>query len=49
MEFIIGFIMGLILAQAMASSIYKKSLDEIQSRYKNKITEIMELLNEYNR
>lgn len=49
MEFIIGFVMGLILAQTVGYLIYKNSLDEIQLEYEHRINEIMEMLDEYNR
>lgn len=49
MEFIIGFVMGLILAQLISYLIYKNSLDEIQIEYAQKIMEIRERLSEYNR
>jgi hypothetical protein len=49
MEFIIGFIMGLILAQAISYLIYRNSLDEIQLEFIRRINKVMELLNEYNR
>ena len=43
MEFIIGFIMGLILAHVTAFVMYKNSLDEIQSEYEHKINKVMEM------
>lgn len=49
MEFIIGFVMGLILAQTASYLIYKNSLDEMQIEYEHKINEVMEVLGEYNR
>lgn len=49
MEFIIGFVMGLILAQTMCYLIYKNSLDEIQLEYTHRINKVMEMLDEYNR
>lgn len=49
MEFIIGFIMGLILAQTISYLIYKNSLDEIQIEYTRRMNKIMEMLDEYNR
>ena len=49
MEFIIGFVMGLILAQTISYLIYKNSLDEIQIEYTRRINKVMEMLNEYNR
>lgn len=49
MEFIIGFVMGLILAQTISYLIYKNSLDEIRIEYGHRVTEIMERLNEYNK
>lgn len=49
MEFIIGFIIGLILAHVTAIVMYKNSLDEIQLEYEHKINKVMEMLNEYNR
>lgn len=49
MEFIIGFIMGLILAQTISYIIYKNSLDEIQLEYTRRINKVMEMLDEYNR
>lgn len=49
MEFIIGFVMGLILAQTIAYLIYKNSLDEIQLEYTHRINKVMETLDEYNR
>ena len=49
MEFIIGFIMGLILAQTISYLIYKNSLDEIQLKYTRRINKVMEMLDEYNR
>lgn len=44
MEFIIGFIMGLILAHVTAFVMYKNSLDEIQLECEHKINKIMEVL-----
>ena len=49
MEFIIGFIIGLILAQTISYLIYKNSLDEIQLEYTRRINKVMEMLDEYNR
>ena len=49
MEFIIGFAMGLILAQTICYLIYKNSLNEIQLEYIHRINKVMEMLNEYNR
>lgn len=49
MEFIIGFIIGLILAQTIAYLIYKNSLDEIELRYAQEVMKIKERLSEYNR
>lgn len=49
MEFIIGFIMGLILAHVTAFVMYKNSLDEIELGYAQKVMEIKERLSEYNR
>ena len=49
MEFIIGFIIGLMLAQITSYLAYKHSLDEIQVEYTQKIMEIRERLSEYNR
>ena len=49
MEFIIGFIMGSILAQTICYLIYKNSLDEIQLEYTHRINKVMEMLDEYNR
>ena len=49
MEFIIGFVMGLILAQTISYLIYKNSLDEMQIEYTSRMNKIMEMLNEYNR
>lgn len=55
MEFIIGFVMGLILAQTIGYLIYKNSLDEIQLEcnrrieYTRRINEMMGKLDEYNR
>lgn len=49
MEFIIGFIIGLILAQTISYITYKNSLDEIELRYAQKVTKIKERLSEYNR
>ena len=49
MEFIIGFIIGLILAQTICYLIYKNSLDEIQLEYTRRMNKIMEMLDEYNR
>lgn len=43
MEFIIGFIMGLILVQIISYVMYKNSLDEIQLEYEHKINKIMEM------
>lgn len=44
MEFIIGFIMGLMLAQTISYLIYKNSLDEIQLEYTHRINKVMEIL-----
>ena len=49
MEFIIGFVMGSILAQIISYLIYKNSLDEIQLEYTHRISKVMEMLDEYNR
>lgn len=49
MEFIIGFVMGLILAQTICYLIYKNSLDEMQIEYTYRMNKIMEMLDEYNR
>ena len=49
MEFIIGFVMGLILAQTISYLIYKNSLDEIQLECAHRINKVMEILDEYNR
>lgn len=49
MEFIIGFVMGLILAQTICYIIYKNSLDEMQIEYTSRMNKIMEMLDEYNR
>ena len=49
MEFIIGFIIGLILAQTISYLMYKNSLDEIQLEYTYRINKVMEMLDEYNR
>ena len=49
MEFIIGFIMGSILAQIISYLIYKNSLDEMQIEYTRRINKVMEMLDEYNR
>ena len=49
MEFIIGFIMGLILAQTICYLTYKNSLDEMQIQYTHRMNKIMEMLDEYNR
>lgn len=43
MEFIIGFIMGLILAHVTAFVMYKNSLDEIQLECEHKINKVMEM------
>lgn len=43
MEFIIGFIIGLILAQVTSYVMYKNSLDEIQLEYEYKINKMMEM------
>lgn len=43
MEFIIGFIMGLILAHVTAFVMYKNSLNEIQLKYEHKINKVMEI------
>lgn len=44
MEFIIGFVIGLILAQTISYLIYKNSLDEIQLEYTHRINKVMEIL-----
>lgn len=49
MEFIIGFIMGLILAQTISYIMYKNSSDEIELRYAQEAMKIKERLSEYNR
>lgn len=49
MEFIIGFIIGLILAQTIAYLIYKDSSDEIELRYAQEVMKIKERLSEHNR
>lgn len=49
MEFIIGFIIGLMLAQITSYIMYKNSLDEIESRYAQEVMKIKERLSEYNR
>ena len=49
MEFIIGFVMGSILAQIICYLIYKNSLDKIQLEYTRRINKVMEMLDEYNR
>ena len=49
MEFIIGFAMGLILAQTICYLTYKNSLDEMQIEYTSRMNKIMEMLDEYNR
>ena len=49
MEFIIGFVMGSILAQTICYLIYKNSLDEIQLECNHRINKVMEMLDEYNR
>lgn len=49
MEFIIGFVMGLTLAQTISYIIYKNSLDEIQIECTRRMNKIMEMLDEYNR
>ena len=49
MEFIIGFAIGLILAQTICYLIYKNSLDEMQIEYTHRMNKIMEMLDEYNR
>ena len=43
MEFIIGFIMGSILAHVTAFAMYKNSLDEIQLECEHKINKVMEM------
>ena len=43
MEFIIGFIMGLILAHITVFVMYKNSLNEIQLEYEHKINKVMEM------
>ena len=43
MEFIIGFVMGLMLAHVTAFVMYKNSLDEIQLEYEHKINKVMEM------
>lgn len=49
MEFIIGFVMGLILAQTISYIMYKNSLDEIELRYAQEVMKIKGRLSEYNR
>lgn len=49
MEFIIGFVMGLILAQTISYIMYKNSLDEIELRYAQQVMKMKERLSEYNR
>lgn len=49
MEFIIGFIMGLILAHVITYTLYKKSLDKIRLGYWYMYLKTREKLNEYNR
>lgn len=49
MEFIIGFVMGLILAQAIAFTMYEKSLGKIRLGYYYMYLKGMERFNEYNR
>lgn len=49
MEFIIGFVMGLILAQTISYLIYKNSLDEIELKYSQEVMKIKECLSEYNK
>lgn len=49
MEFIIGFIMGLILAHITAYAMYENSLDKIELRYAQEVMKIKERLSEYNR
>lgn len=49
MEFIIGFIMGLMLAQTISYLIYKNSLDEIRLEFIRRINKVMEMLDGYNR
>ena len=49
MEFITGFVMGLILVQTISYLIYKNSLDEIELRYELEVMKIKERLSEYNR
>ena len=43
MEFIIGFVMGLMLAHVTAFVMYKNSLDEIQLECEHKINKVMEM------
>ena len=43
MGFIIGFIMGLILAQITAFVMYRNSLNEIKLEYEYKINKVMEM------
>lgn len=49
MEFIIGFVIGLILAQFITSTMYEKALYKTQSSYADKLMEIKRQLDEYNR
>lgn len=49
MEFIIGFAIGLILAQTISCIMYKNSLDEMQIEHTRRMNKIMEMLDEYNR
>ena len=49
MEFIIGFIMGLMLAQTISYLIYKNSVDEIRLEFIRRINKVMEMLDGYNR
>lgn len=49
MEFIIGFIIGLILVQFITSTMYEKALHETQSSYADKLMEIKRQLDGYNR
>lgn len=49
MEFIIGFVMGLILVQTISYLVYKSSLDEMQLEYMHRINKVMEMLDEYNK
>lgn len=49
MEFIIGFAIGLILAQFITSTMYEKALNKVQSSYADKLMKIKRQLDEYNR